>query len=110
MNTDSTLRQTLQDLKEQRDRLQDQGLVLFDCWIGASKPGGTARKARIHYQLRSRTARFDGKKSRYLKRSEVGEYQAAIARGKAIKRLDRQIEILQNRLAQVETLLSLDTS
>jgi hypothetical protein len=41
---------------------------------------------------------FDGKKSKYLKMAEVGEYEAAIARGHQLKQFDQQIEALRQRI------------
>lgn len=89
---------TLEQLKAQRYALQTQGPVLFDCWIAESKPGGTAINASRHLQLRSRKPQFNGKKSRYLRAAEVGKYRAAIACGKAIKQLNREIRILERRI------------
>jgi hypothetical protein len=80
--------------------------VLFDCWIAASKPGGTARTQKAHYQLRSRKPMFDGKKSKYLKIAEMRQYETAIARGKQLKQMDRQIEALRQRIGKIETAIA----
>lgn len=85
-------------LKAKRQDLQGQGPVLYDCWIGRSKPGGTARNPRLHYQLRSRKPQFNGKKSRYLRAAELGEYQAAIERGRTLMQLEKQIFKLEQRI------------
>lgn len=49
---------------------------------------------------------FDGKKSRYLKATEVVEYESAIARGKRIKALDKEIGKLRQRITKLEALLA----
>jgi hypothetical protein len=88
---------TLDQLKAQQQALQAQGPALFDCWIAESKPGGTAINASRHFQLRSRKPQFNGKKSRYLRTADVGEYRAAIALGKEIKSLNKQITLLEQQ-------------
>jgi hypothetical protein len=75
---------------------------LLDCWIAQSKPSGTARTEHAHWQLRSRKAQFGGKKSKYLKASEVRQYEEAIARGKELKRLEREIGALQQKVEKIE--------
>ncbi|MBE9100266.1 hypothetical protein [Vacuolonema iberomarrocanum] len=104
MNTFVAMLENLETLKTEKQQLEDQGMVLFDCWIAESKPGGTARTKKAHYQLRSRQPLFAGKKSKYLKVDEVGEYQAAIARGKAIRQLEKQIAALQRRVERIEAI------
>lgn len=104
MNPFTAMLENLENLKAEKRQLEDQGAVLFECWIAESKPGGTARTKKAHYQLRSRQPQFGGKKSKYLKLDEVGEYRAAITRGKAIRQLEKQIEVLQKRIEQVEAI------
>jgi hypothetical protein len=98
MDNYPTLVSALDQLKAQRQVLQAQGPALFDCWIAESKPGGTAINARRHFQLRSRKPQFNGKKSRYLRAAELGEYRAAIARGRASIQLGKQILKLEQRI------------
>ena len=104
MNPYEALLNSLEHLQAQKRQLQEQGLVLFDCWIGQSRPGGTAINPSCHYQLRSRKAQFNGKKSRYLKASEVRAFRGAIARGKIIKQLNRQILTIEQKLARIEAI------
>jgi hypothetical protein len=99
------LLEKLKAMEAESYRIREEGDVLFDCWMAESKPGGTARSNNAHWQLRSRKAQFGGKKSKYVKASEVGQYEAAIARGKQLKELDRQIEALQKRITKVEAFL-----
>ncbi|MEP0873776.1 hypothetical protein NDA01_29125 [Trichocoleus desertorum AS-A10] len=80
--------------------------MLVDCWVAHSAAGGPARTENLYWQVRSRNPIFDGKKSRYLKAFEVAEYEAAIARGKRIKALGKEIEKLQQRISKVEALLA----
>ncbi|PSB25351.1 hypothetical protein [Stenomitos frigidus] len=100
------LLESLNTLEAERTRISNEGDVWFDCWLAASKPGGTARSQKAHWQLRSRQAQFSGKKSKYVKSSEVGQYEAAIARGKHLKTLDRQIELLQKRVERIEGMIA----
>jgi polyhydroxyalkanoate synthesis regulator phasin len=99
------LQQELATLQAERTRISTEGEVLLDCWVAQSAAGGTARTGNLYWQVRSRHPIFDGKKSRYLKVSEVAEYEAAIACGKRIKALDKEIEKLQQRISKLEALL-----
>lgn len=100
------LLESLKVLEGERAKISSEGDVLFDCWIAQSKPGGTARTTTAHWQLRSREPQFNGKKSKYLKASEVGQYEAAIARGKQLNQLSKQIEALRLQVTRLETLIS----
>lgn len=71
------------------------------CWLVQVKPGGTARTNAKYWQVRSRQPIFDGKTLKHLKPEEVEDYRAAIERGRALKQLDRQIEKLQQKIAQL---------
>ncbi|MBD2058119.1 hypothetical protein H6F88_19230 [Oculatella sp. FACHB-28] len=100
------LLENLKTLEAERVKISGEGDVLFDCWIAQSKPGGTARTNTAHWQLRSRKAQFNGRKSKYLKASEVGQYEAAIARAEQLKKLNWQIEAVQKRISKVEAVLA----
>jgi len=65
-----------------------------------------ARTKNLYWQVRSRNPIFDGKKSKYLKASEVAEYEAASARGKRIRALGKKIEKLQQHISKVEAMLA----
>ncbi|MUG99251.1 hypothetical protein F7734_45955 [Scytonema sp. UIC 10036] len=65
------------------------------------KPGGTARTNCKYWQVRSRQPMFDGKTLKHLKPNEVEDYRAAIERGRQLKHIDRQIQKLQQQLAQL---------
>lgn len=104
MNGYQALLEKIASLQSQQAEIRAQGYVLLDCWIAQSKPSGTARTDNAHWQLRSRKAQFSGKKSKYLKASEVGQYEEAIARGKELKRLEREIGALQQKLEKIERL------
>lgn len=84
----------IERLRAEIKELQDQGECYLDAWVSYSVPAGTARTSRSHAQLRSRLAQFNGKKSRYLKRHEVKEADAACERGRQIKKLQKLIEKL----------------
>jgi hypothetical protein len=100
------LLENLKALEAERARISREGDVLFDCWLAVSKPGGTAKTTNAHWQLRSRKAQFNGKKSKYIKAAEVGQYEAAIARGKQLKQLDQQIETLRQRIGRIEAAIA----
>lgn len=100
------LLESLKALETEKARINGEGTVLFDCWLAASKPGGTAKTDKAHWQLRSRKPQFTGKKSKYLKVAEIGQYEAVIARGKQLKQLDRQIEALRQRIGKVEAAIA----
>jgi hypothetical protein len=99
--------ENLKALEAESSRIKQEGDVLFDCWLAESKPGGTARSSKAHWQLRSRKAQFGGKKSKYVKASEVGQYEAAIARGKQVKQLAQKTEALQKRIRKIEALIEI---
>jgi hypothetical protein len=88
-------------LQAERATLMGQGQCLQNCWLVQVKPGGTARTNRQYWQVRSRQPLFDGKKLKHLKEFEVEAYQAAIERGRALKRLDSQLAKLQHQLRQM---------
>ena len=100
------LQQELATLQTERTRISSEGEVLLDCWVAQSWAGGTARTQKRYWQVRSRNPIFDGEKSKYLKANEVAEYETAIARGKRIKALGKDIEKLQQRISKVEALLA----
>jgi len=106
MNSYMELLARLQDLEMERNRIRNEGDVLVDCWLAQSRPSGTARTNHAHWQLRSRKPQFGGKKSKYVKTAEVGHYEAAIARGKQLKHLDRQIEALRKQSSKIEALIA----
>lgn len=77
---------------------------LFDCWIGRAKPQGTAgspSQKRDYHRLQSRRPQFAGKKTLYLPQAQVADYEAAIARGKRVRQLEREIAKLVNKLDAV---------
>ncbi|MEP0925359.1 hypothetical protein [Leptolyngbya sp. ST-U4] len=100
------LLKNLEALEAERNRISNEGDILFDCWLAPSKPGGTARTGKAHWQLRSRKAQSAGKKSKYIKASEVGQYEAAIDRGKTLRQLDKKIELLRKRIEQIDAIIA----
>jgi hypothetical protein len=91
---------TLATLKAQRSQILTAGWFLQGCWLVQVKPGGTARTTSKYWQVRSRQPIFNGKRLKHLKPDEVEDYRAAIARGRQLQQLDRQIAKLQHQLAQ----------
>lgn len=92
----SQLEQGIEDLKKQGD-------ILLDCRIDSSKPGGTAGpSARPHHRIRYKVP-HNGKKSQYLKPSEVAEKMAAIARGKDLKKLEKQRQSVVQKIDSIRS-------
>lgn len=78
-------------------RISGEGRVLMDCWIAQAKPGSKKNK---YPRLKSRKPIFDGKKTEYLsiQGDAIAEAQAAIERGRRVKKLNKGIKTIQERL------------
>jgi hypothetical protein len=100
MSSSKKLQATLDDLNAQRAKIVGEGWFLQHCWLVQVKPGGTAHTDAKYWQVRSRQPLFNGKTLKHLKAEEVEDYRAAIARGRQITQIDRQIAKLQQRLSQ----------
>jgi hypothetical protein len=101
MSALENLKSALDSLHAQRSQVAEGGWCLQHCWLVQVKPGGTARTNCKYWQVRSRQPLFNGKTLKHLKPDEVEDYRAAIERGQKLKLLDRQIEKLQQQLAQL---------
>ncbi len=101
MYTREKLQSALDALNIERAQIKSEGWYLQHCWLVQVKPGGNARTDRKYWQVRSRQPMFEGKTLKHLKLDEVEDYRAAIARGRQLKQIDRQIEKLQQRLEQL---------
>ena len=97
------LQSALDTLNTKRSQIAGEGWYLQHCWLVQVKPGGNARTDRKYWQVRSRQPMFDGKTLKHLKSDEVEDYRVAIARGRQLKQIDRQIEKLQQQLEQLTT-------
>jgi len=97
------LQSALDALNTKRSQIAGEGWYLQHCWLVQVKPGGNARTDRKYWQVRSRQPMFDGKMLRHLKSDEVEDYKSAIARGRQLKQIDRQIKKLQQQLEQLTT-------
>ena len=95
------LQSALDALNTKRSQIAGEGWYLQHCWLVQVKPGGNARTDRKYWQVRSRQPMFEGKRLKHLKPDEVEDYKAAIARGRQLKQIDRQIEKLQQQLEQL---------
>lgn len=100
MSTLEKLQADLETLNAQRAQVVEEGWFLQHCWLVQVKPGGTAHTNSKYWQVRSRQPLFNGKTLKHLKADEVEDYRAAIARGRRLTQIDRQIEKLQQRLRQ----------
>lgn len=95
------LQSALDALNTKRSQVAAEGWYLQHCWLVQVKPGGNARTDRKYWQVRSRQPMFEGKTLKHLKLDEVEDYRAAIARGRQIKQIDREIEKLQQQLEKL---------
>ena len=95
------LQSALDALNTKRSQIAGEGWYLQHCWLVQVKPGGNARTDRKYWQVRSRQPMFDGKTLKHLKPDEVEDYRVAIARGRQLKQIDRQIEKLQQQLKKL---------
>ena len=86
------------DLQAEVARIGNEGRVLMDCWIAKAKPGSKKNK---YPRLKSRKPIFNGKKTEYLSihGEATAEAQAAIDRGKTVKKLNKRIKALSDRIA-----------
>ncbi len=96
------LKAELLSLQVELARIQSEGRVLTDCWIAKAKPGGS--KKHKYPRLKSRKPIFQGKKTEYLSinGSAVAEAEAAIARGRIVKKLNKRIQTLSERISLLE--------
>ncbi|MDX2097616.1 MAG: hypothetical protein SFW36_07550 [Leptolyngbyaceae cyanobacterium bins.59] len=92
----------LKSLQQEVARLYAEGRVLMDCWIAHSKPDGN--KANKYPRLKSRKPIFNGKKTEYLsiQGTAIEEAQAALERGRTIKKLQKRIQELTDRIAKLQ--------
>lgn len=95
------LKAELLSLQAELARIQSEGRVLTDCWIAKAKPGSKKNK---YPRLKSRKPIFNGKKTEYLSinGSALVEAEAAIARGKAVKKLNKRIQTLSEQISQIQ--------
>lgn len=98
-------RSHLTHLKRQKRLIEEEGFLL-NCWISQYQPGGTAKGHQKYYHLRSRSPLPHGKKSQHLKSDEVAHYQKLIANGRALKKIERQLQKLTYKISHREALTS----
>ena len=101
-------RPSLSSLKRRQQKIEQEGYLL-DCWIGKYQPAGTAKGENTYFHLRSRKPLPHGKKSQHLKADEVPSYQHLIANGRALKKLEKQIQQLTHKRTAVQALTSSET-
>ncbi len=96
------LKAELSTLQAELTRIESEGRVLTDCWIARAKPGGSKKKK--YPRLKSRIPMFDGKKTEYLSIHSLAmaEAEAALARGKVVKKLDKRIQTLSEQINQLQ--------
>lgn len=104
MATLSELELQLEELETRIGEVKKSGNALFDCRIDSSRPGGAGHSGNVQHRLRYSQPQANGKKMQYLSQGEnVGEYRAAIARGKALKKLEKQRQSVVNQIDRLKT-------
>jgi len=95
------LKAELLSLQVELASVQSQGRVLTDCWIAKAKPGSNKNK---YPRLKSRKPIFNGKKTEYLSvhGSALAEAEAALARGRVVKQLNKRIQTLSEEISQLQ--------
>lgn len=101
------LRAEIADLEEQATVIRQQGEYLQGVRLEKTPAGGTASinsKEECKYaRLRAGRGRLlpNGKKSQYIKLNQIVRYDAAIARGKCLSRIEKQIEQRKKKVASI---------
>ncbi|MGB7250223.1 MAG: hypothetical protein WBC73_14895 [Phormidesmis sp.] len=97
----------IEALQQQISSLREKGPFLQNTRVERTPAGGTASKrAKDECKYaRLRTGRGNlldnGKKSKYIPVREINKYLAMCSRGKAISRLEKQLEKRQQKLARL---------
>ncbi|MBD2028268.1 hypothetical protein [Leptolyngbya sp. FACHB-711] len=86
----------LAELETEIAALQAAGEIVLNGRIDFSVPGGTTVRGQPSVQRR---LRIPGQKARYLRESQVEELQAAIDRGRQLKKLEREQQRLKIKMA-----------
>lgn len=102
------LKAELLALQAELDKIQSEGRVLTDCWIAEAKPGSS--KKHKYPRLKSRKPIFNGLKTEYLSihGAAVAEAEAALARGRAVKKLNKRIQALSEQISLLQHKSSLN--
>ena len=101
------LRSRLAELELSVKELKVSGECLQGVRLEKSRPGGTASinsKANQQYaRLRAGKGKVlsNGKKSRYVPKGQISEVEAAIARGKQLTKLEKEIAEVRSQLQKV---------
>lgn len=95
------LKAELLSLQSELAAIESEGRVLTDCWIAKAKPGSRKKE---YPRLKSRKPMFDGKKTEYLSINGIAveEAEAAIGRGKTVKKLNKHIQTLTEQISQLQ--------
>lgn len=108
MNSFQLLRQQLDSLLTEATRIRSEGECLQGFRLERAAAGGTASKqsqeAYKYARLRcgKGKALTSGSKSRYVSVKDIPQYEAAIARGKRLSKIEKAIAALQTKLAKLE--------
>jgi hypothetical protein len=90
-----TLKAKLAALEAEVAAIQAEGEVLFDARVDSSKPGGSTVRGQPSIQYR---LRVKGQEAHYLKANEIAPTRAAIARGKRLRQIQRELQRVQAQL------------
>ncbi len=100
---------SLSVLLREKERIEREGFVA-DCWIAAYRPAGKARGDNTYHRLESRVPFLNGRHTRHLKPGEVPVFRRLVENGRALKRIEREIAVLQGLKRTARAVLSSSAS
>lgn len=101
------LKQLNRDLKKLKQGDYLQGVSLHRCGAGGTASEKAGKEWRYGRLVSSSHGLLsNGKKSQYVPLSEIARYAGMIQRGKAIGKLERQIDRVQGRIAELRARVS----
>lgn len=104
----SRLRSRLAELEASVKSLKSRGECLQGVRLEKSTPGGTAsinsNATQQYARLRAGKGKVlpNGKRSRYVPKDQISEVEAAIARGKQLTKLEREIAEVRSQLLRID--------
>jgi len=110
MDIRTSIKAEIEDLQQKISSLKEKGPFLQNVRVEKTPAGGTASKKA---QNESKYARLrtgknnlldNGKKSKYIPVHQIDKYSEMCSRGKAISRLEKQLEKRQQKLARLNAI------
>lgn len=99
----------LSALKRKKESIKQEGYI-SDCWIASYRPKGTAKGENRYYRLESRVPFENGKRTRHLKPEELHTFRQLVANGQLLKKIERDIALLQGKKASSRDVLTSSAS